>query len=46
MEAAEGPPGGYPNNIAAVRTALEKAGVEFTNGDEPRVKLRKAKLKG
>jgi hypothetical protein len=25
------------------RTALEAAGVEFTNGDEPGVKLRKGK---
>ncbi len=28
--------------VAAVRTILEAAGVEFTNGDEPGVKLRKA----
>jgi transcriptional regulator with XRE-family HTH domain len=28
--------------VAAIRTALEAAGVEFTNGDEPGVKLRKA----
>lgn len=27
--------------IAAIRSALETAGVEFTNGDEPGVKLRK-----
>jgi hypothetical protein len=43
MEAAEGPPGGYPNNIAAVRAALEKARVEFTdeNGGGARVRLKK-----
>jgi len=43
MEAAEGPPGGYPNNIAAVRAALEKAGVEFIaeNGGGPGVRLKK-----
>jgi hypothetical protein len=29
--------------VQAIRTALEKDGVEFTNGDEPGVKLRKAK---
>ncbi len=29
------------NNLAAIRAALEKAGVEFTNGGEPGVKLRK-----
>jgi len=28
--------------VAAVRTTLEAAGVEFTNGDELGVKLRKA----
>jgi len=27
--------------IAAVRTTLEAAGVEFTNGDAPGVRLRK-----
>ena len=27
--------------LAAIRTALEAAGVEFTNGDAPGVKLRK-----
>ncbi len=27
--------------VAAVRTALEQAGVVFTNGDQPGVKLRK-----
>jgi len=31
----------YANNLLAIRTALEAAGVEFTNGDEPGVKLRK-----
>ena len=31
----------YPNNLAAIRAALEAAGVVFTNGDEPGVKLRK-----
>ena len=28
--------------LAAIRAALEAAGVVFTNGDEPGVKLRKA----
>lgn len=27
-------------NLAAIRTALEAAGVEFTNGDAPGVRLR------
>ena len=30
------------DGLAAIRTALEQAGVEFTNGGEPGVKLRKA----
>jgi transcriptional regulator with XRE-family HTH domain len=29
------------NNLAAIRAALEKAGVEFTNGEQPGVRLRK-----
>ncbi len=28
-------------SLAAIQRALEDAGVEFTNGDEPGVKLRK-----
>ena len=31
----------YSRTIEAIRTALEAAGVEFTNGDEPGVRLRK-----
>ena len=31
-----------PATIAAIRAALEAAGVIFTNGDEPGVKMRKA----
>jgi hypothetical protein len=30
----------YPNNVASVQRALEAAGVTFTNGAEPGVKLR------
>ena len=30
------------NNLLAMERALEEAGVSFTNGDEPGVKLRKA----
>ncbi|MGJ0535573.1 hypothetical protein [Methylocystis sp.] len=41
MEASEGPVPGMPNNIAAVRAALENAGVGLTNGEVPGVKLRK-----
>ncbi len=39
MEASDGPAVGMANNVAAVRTALEAAGVEFTNGDRPGVRL-------
>ena len=36
-----GKSGGDESTIAAIRAALESAGVVFTNGDEPGVKLRK-----
>jgi transcriptional regulator with XRE-family HTH domain len=42
MEAKFGETVGLINNIAAVRSALEDAGIEFTNGDEPGVRLRKS----
>jgi predicted transcriptional regulator len=31
------------NNLAAIQRVLEEAGVEFTNGDAPGVRLRKKK---
>jgi hypothetical protein len=31
------------NNLAAIQRVLEAAGVEFTNGDAPGVRLRKRK---
>lgn len=31
----------HPRTRAAIRAALEAAGVEFTDGDEPGVKLKK-----
>ena len=31
------------NNLAAIQRVLEAAGVEFTNGDAPGVRLRKKK---
>ncbi|PAP99500.1 transcriptional regulator [Mesorhizobium mediterraneum] len=45
MEASEGPASGLPNNVAAVRRALEAAGVVFVdeNGEGPGVRLRKAR---
>jgi transcriptional regulator with XRE-family HTH domain len=30
----------YPNNMTAIRAALEAAGIEFANGDAPGVRLR------
>jgi transcriptional regulator with XRE-family HTH domain len=38
-----GKPTASANTLAAIRAALEKAGVEFTNGDQPGVRLRRAK---
>jgi transcriptional regulator with XRE-family HTH domain len=32
---------GEPATLDAIRAALETAGVEFTNGDQPGVRLRK-----
>jgi hypothetical protein len=40
-ENASGPLPMMPANAKAVRAALEAAGVEFTNGDAPGVRLRK-----
>jgi len=31
------------NNLAAIQRVLEEAGVEFTNGDAPGVRIRKKK---
>lgn len=43
MEASEGEASGYANNVAAVRSTLEAAGVEFIpeNGGGAGVRLRK-----
>jgi transcriptional regulator with XRE-family HTH domain len=43
MEASKGPAAGLTNNVAAVRRALEAAGVEFTNGDQPGVRLKRTR---
>jgi transcriptional regulator with XRE-family HTH domain len=34
------------NNLTAIRSALEAAGVEFTNGDQPGVRLKRARPLG
>jgi hypothetical protein len=31
------------NNLAAIKRALEESGVEFTDGDQPGVRLRKGR---
>jgi transcriptional regulator with XRE-family HTH domain len=31
-----------PRTLEAIRNALEKAGVEFTNGDQPGVRMRRS----
>jgi len=43
MEGSEGHAAGLANNVAAVRAALEAAGIEFTNGEQPGVRLSRAK---
>jgi DNA-binding transcriptional regulator YiaG len=45
MEASDGPASALPNNVLAVRRALESAGVEFIaeNGGGAGVRLRKGK---
>jgi hypothetical protein len=42
MEASGETVSGHVNNVDAVRRALEAAGVEFTNGDQPGVRMRRA----
>jgi hypothetical protein len=42
MEASGETVSGHVNNVDAVRRALEAAGVQFTNGDQPGVRLRRA----
>ena len=37
----DGSPSVRPATISAIRSALEAAGVTFTNGDEPGVKLKR-----
>ena len=40
LEAADGPLGGRENTGLKLRSALEKAGIEFTDGNHPGVRLR------
>ena len=41
MESTDGVPPATTPNLEAVQRALEAAGVEFTNGDAPGVRLKK-----
>ena len=41
LERTVGPVSAYTGTLDAVRKVLEDAGVEFTNDDEPGVKLRR-----
>lgn len=43
LERTEGPVSANVVTVHAIRAALEAAGVEFTNGDEPGVKLKRLK---
>src|SRR5262249_29065134 len=45
LEAADGMLGGREDTGTKLRTALESAGIEFTNGNRPGVRLRKADRK-
>ena len=46
LEAQPGILVAHASTVAALRRALEAAGVEFTNGDQPGVRLAKRKRKG
>jgi transcriptional regulator with XRE-family HTH domain len=41
IENAAGPPNAYGSNLAAIQSTLESAGIEFTNGDAPGIRMRR-----
>jgi transcriptional regulator with XRE-family HTH domain len=41
LESSDGDVGGRPDTVEKLVTALEGAGIEFTNGKRPGVRLRK-----
>ena len=43
LEAQDGPLGGRASTGEKIRSTLEAAGIEFTNGDAPGVRLKKKK---
>jgi transcriptional regulator with XRE-family HTH domain len=40
IESAEGPPNAHVSNLASIQSTLESAGIEFTSGDAPGIRLR------
>jgi transcriptional regulator with XRE-family HTH domain len=40
IENAIGPPNTLVSNLAAIQSTLEAAGIEFTNGDAPGIRMR------
>jgi predicted transcriptional regulator len=42
LESSDGKVGGRPETVAKLVAALESAGVEFTNGKRPGVRMRKS----
>jgi len=40
LESSQGDLGGRQTTVDAIRAALESGGVEFTNGDQPGVRLK------
>jgi transcriptional regulator with XRE-family HTH domain len=45
LEAAEGVPSTSVQTLISIKAALEKVGVEFTDGEAPGVRLRKRKAR-
>jgi hypothetical protein len=45
LEAADGPLGGRDETVAKIRLALEGAGIEFTNGETPGVRMRRPRAR-
>jgi hypothetical protein len=45
LESRPGPLAAHTSTVAALRRALEAAGIEFTNGDQPGVRLRQIRRK-
>jgi transcriptional regulator with XRE-family HTH domain len=46
LETTPGPLSAQPRTVDAIRAALEAAGVEFTNGEQPGVRLKRARPLG